>query len=190
MHMATTAFARAAAVVAFGIMAVGVLAPGTVAAPESADAVVAAALGRARAEHKVVLIEFGASWCVWCRRFEAFVTAPGVAPIVQANYVVTNLTVQERDDKKPLENPGGQALFDRWSGGKAGLPFYVFLDATGQKIGDSNFMPDGSNIGFPAVPEEIARFMMVIDRTAPRLTAAGHTVLQSYLERTAASREP
>ena len=80
--------------------------------PAPANAIVSASLKTATADRKVVLIEFGASWCTWCRRFEAFVHAPEVASIVAANYIVVNLVVQERDDKKTLENPGGQDLMD------------------------------------------------------------------------------
>jgi hypothetical protein len=69
----------------------------------------------------------------------------------------------------------------QWNGAHAGLPFYVFLDASGRKIGDSNGMPDGSNIGFPATPQEVDRFMSVLDRTAPRLDAAGRAAVLGYL---------
>jgi thiol:disulfide interchange protein len=150
--------------------------------PAPASTVVTAALKTAAAEHKVVLIEFGASWCTWCRRFQAFVHAPGLAPIVAANYVVVNLVVQEQGDKKALENPGGQDAMDRWGGGKAGLPFYVFLDASGRKIADSNAMPDGTNVGFPGNEREVAVFLGLLDRTAPRLSAADRGAMTRYLE--------
>ncbi len=153
------------------------------AAPPSADAVVADAVARAKAEHKVVLIEFGASWCTWCRSFEAFVKSADAGPVIARNYVVTNLVVRERDDKVALENAGGDALMERWGGATAGLPFYVFLDASGRKIGDSNAMPGGGNIGFPAVPGEIAAFLGVMDKTAPSLTKADRAVLEAYLTR-------
>jgi thiol:disulfide interchange protein len=154
-----------------------------VAAPPSADAVVAGAVARAKAEHKAVLIEFGASWCTWCRSFEAFVASPDAGPVIARNYVVTNIVVEESDDKRALEHPGGEALKSRWGGEKAGLPFYVFLDDAGRKIGDSNGMPGGGNIGFPAVPPEIAAFLRVIDKTAPSLTAADRGILEAYLTR-------
>jgi thiol:disulfide interchange protein len=150
-------------------------------APPTAASVVAAAVKQAAAEKKAVLIEFGASWCVWCRAFAAFVDAPDSGPIIKAHYVVANLTVQESEDKKALENPGGDALKTQWGGQKAGLPFYVFLDGTGKKIADSNAMPDGSNIGFPAIPAEDAAFMALIDKTAPRLSAAERKTLDAYL---------
>ena len=58
--------------------------------PPAAD-VVAAAVKRAQAENKSVLIEFGASWCTWCRNFEAFVRSPDAGPILAKNFVVVNL---------------------------------------------------------------------------------------------------
>ena len=155
------------------------------AAPPSADSLVQAAVKKAQIEKKTVLIEFGASWCVWCRNFENFVKAPDTGPIVGANFVVVNLTVQEDKDKKALENPGGEQLMTTWGGAKSGLPFYVFLGGKGQKIADSNAMPDGKNIGFPAVPEEIAAFMSLIDKTASRMSAADRSVLEASLKRTA-----
>lgn len=152
--------------------------------PAPASAIVAAALKTATADRKVVLIEFGASWCTWCRRFDAFVHAPEVASIVAANYIVVNLVVQERDDKKPLENPGGQDLMDTWGGAKSGLPFYVFLDAAGKKMANSNAMPDGGNIGFPGTAKEVAAFLGLVDKTAPRVSKGERAKMASYLEAT------
>jgi thiol:disulfide interchange protein len=150
--------------------------------PAAATEVVAAALEQATAQRKVVLIEFGASWCTWCRKFEAFVHAPDTASIVAGNYVVVNLVVQERDDKKALENPGGQTMMDRWGGAKSGLPFYVFLDASGRKIADSNAMPGGGNIGFPGNPEEAGVFLGLLEKTAPRLSKTDRAKIAGYLE--------
>jgi len=162
------------------------LGPAVTAAPPTADSLVQAAVKTAQAEKKTVLIEFGASWCVWCRNFENFVKAPDTGPIITANFVVVNLTVQEEDqDKKALENPGGEKLMFTWGGARSGLPFYVFLDGKGQKIADSNVMPGGKNIGFPAVPDEIAAFMGLIDKTAPRVSAADRSVLEASLKKTA-----
>jgi thiol:disulfide interchange protein len=145
------------------------------------DALMSAALKTAQAEHKIVLIEFGASWCVWCRSFEAFVHAPAVKQIIADNYVLVNLTVQERDDKKALENPGAQEAMNNWGGAHAGLPFYVFVDAAGRKIADSNAMPDGTNIGFPGNAQELQMFVGVLDRTAPRLGTVERTKIVDYL---------
>ena len=152
-----------------------------VTAPPSAASVVTGALTSAKSERKVVLIEFGASWCVWCRSFEAFVHAPAVRQIIANNYVVVNLTVHERDDKKALENAGAEEKMNAWGGEKSGLPFYVFLDAAGRKIADSNAMPDGANIGFPATPQELQMFVALLERTAPRLGQADRSKIVDYL---------
>jgi len=151
--------------------------------PPSAESVVAAAVKRAKAEGKVVLIEFGASWCIWCRHFETFVHAPETASINASQYVVVNLVVQERDDKVALEHPGGRDAMFEWGAANAGLPFYVFLDNEGRKIADSNAMPDGANIGFPAIKAEVEAFMMLIDRTAPKLSGSQRRTLETHLLR-------
>lgn len=151
--------------------------------PPPAATVVAGAVQTARAGGKAVLIEFGASWCTWCRNFEAFVKAPETAPIIAKHFTVLNLVVRERDDKKALEHPGGNELMDRWGGAKSGLPFYVFLDGSGAKVADSNAMPDGGNIGFPAVPAEIAAFMSLMRKAAPAMTPAERGTLEGYLTR-------
>ena len=154
-----------------------------VSATPSADSVVARALTSAKSERKVVLIEFCASWCVWCRSFDAFVHAPEVRQVIANNYLVVNLTVHERDDKKALENPGGEEKMNAWGGAKSGLPYYVFLDAAGRKIADSNAMPDGANIGFPATAQELQMFVTLLDRTAPRLSKADRSKIVDYLNK-------
>ena len=158
---------------------------GATAGPAEAKAVVAHAACRANAEHKVVLIEFGASWCKWCTSFQNFVRSKEAGAIIEANYIVTNLVVLEADDKKGLENPGGDVMMSEWAGGaRPGLPFYVFLDANGQKLADSNAMPDHSNVGFPYTPEEIQVFMGLLDTTAPRLSATDRSTVLAYLQST------
>ena len=152
-------------------------------APPRADALVAAALKTAQAQRKIVLIEFGASWCTWCRSFDAFVHAPGITPIVADNYVLVNLTVRERDDKKALENAGADEAMTNWGGEKAALPYYVFLNSAGIRIADSNAMPDGSNIGFPGTPQELQMFVALLDKTAPRMASTDRVKIVDYLNK-------
>jgi thiol:disulfide interchange protein len=169
--------------VASAAFAAGGQAPPATPAPATAETVLSTALKKAAADRKVVLIEFGASWCTWCRRFEAFVRAPELSSLLASNYIITNLVVQEREDKKALENRGAQALMDKWGGSKSGLPFYVFLDASGRKLADSNAMPDGTNVGFPGTPEEARIFLTLLEKTAPRLGKADRAKIAGYLQR-------
>jgi thioredoxin-related protein len=149
-----------------------------------AETVVNDAVSRARAEGKVVLIEFGASWCKWCTNFQNFVHSAEVGAIIADNYVVATLVVREDDpEMKKREHPGGAELMERWGGAESGLPFYVFLDVNGAKIADSNAMPGGKNIGFPFTREEVDRFMGLLDTTAPRLDADRRARVLTYLRK-------
>jgi thiol:disulfide interchange protein len=154
--------------------------------PPPASEVVAEAVRTARASDKVVLIEFGASWCTWCTHFQQFVHSPEAGRVITDNFVVVTLTVREAEDKRALEHPGGSELMAEWGGAGAGLPFYVFLDAEGAKVADSNAMPDGSNIGYPVSALEIERFMALLERTGPRITPAARAIVLAYLEKAAA----
>jgi hypothetical protein len=102
--------------------------------------------------------------------------------MIDDNYALVHIDVKESGDKKAsLENTGGVDLMKEHGGEKSGLPFYAFIDANGKKIADSNVMPKGMNIGYPASPEEIAAFMDLIKKTAPRLSEADRDKLKTYL---------
>jgi thiol:disulfide interchange protein len=151
--------------------------------PAPASAVIDTAVKRARAENKTVWVDFGASWCGWCRKLEAFLAAPEVKDIIQKHYLVVPLTVMESKAKKTLENPGGEEMMNDLGGAGAGLPFYAFLDGSGKRIANSLSMPNGANIGFPANRAEIAAFVALFDKTAPALAAPERERIVTYLNR-------
>src|SRR5262249_51167948 len=139
--------------------------------PPPAQELIDNAIKTAKAENKNILVNFGASWCGWCKRLNAFLHSPEFSKLISDNYILVYLTVEESPNKKALENPGAEELKARMGGAKAGVPFYFFLDKEGKKIGDSLAMPNGENIGHPANPQEIKAFEGLLERTAPHMTS-------------------
>ena len=58
-----------------------------------ADAAVDAAFARARAEHKLVLINLGANWCADCRILAGVMALRDLKPFVESHYVVVDVDV-------------------------------------------------------------------------------------------------
>ncbi len=132
----------------------------------TADQVLAPAKAKAAAEHKAIFVHFGASWCGWCRRLDAFLDRPDIKPVFDKYFIPVKLVVQENDKNKALENPGADALLKQL-GGPAGLPYSAFLDAKGALI--INSKRNGENIGYPGQPGEIDWFIQMMKKAAPNM---------------------
>lgn len=150
-----------------------------------AETVVGTAVKQAAVQKKTALVIFHASWCGWCHKLDDALNGATLKPVVDRYFVVTHLTVMESGDKKADENAGGETWMKKWGGEKSGLPFYVFLDAKGKKIADSNVMPKNQNIGYPGSPEEIEAFMTLLKRAAPKLSAPDAETMNAYLKENA-----
>jgi thiol:disulfide interchange protein len=151
--------------------------------PPSANEVLKAAVVTAKAQQKNVLIHFGASWCTWCKHLDKMLESAEVGQLFRDNYVITHLTIQERNEKVGLENPGAQALVDSAGGKDSGVPVYIFFDSVGNRLATSMAMPNGGNIGHPVTPEEIQAFEGLLVKTAPRMTAAERKQIVDYLSK-------
>jgi thioredoxin-related protein len=159
--------------------------------PLSAQRVLAEAEAQAAAQHKNVFLIFGASWCGWCRKLDAFNEIPSVKAILEKNFVTVHLDVGERGDKVSLENPGAEELERRLGGEKNSLPFFAFLDPAGHLLvnsyrpvpGDSiRWLPRvNSNIGFPGTPEEIDWFIAMLRKSARSFTPDDARVVENQL---------
>ena len=133
----------------------------------TADQVLVSAKAKAGAEHKAIFLHFGASWCGWCKRLDAFLDRPDIKPVFEKYFVPVKLVVQESEKNKALENPGADALLKQF-GGAGGLPYSAFLDAQGALIVNSK--RNGQNIGYPGQAEEIDCFIQMMKKAAPRMS--------------------
>ena len=153
--------------------------------PPSAAAVLDQAKVQATQGHRVILAIFHASWCGWCKKFDSFLDSADVKPIAEKYFVRAYFTIQEHEESKALNTPGGDELVATLGGPKdPGLPFFAFVDSQGAPIVNS-IGPDKagnlSNIGHPAQPEEVDWFMAMLKKAVPAMTPEEAATFEKYL---------
>ncbi|MCI4660444.1 MAG: hypothetical protein MRY63_01300 [Neomegalonema sp.] len=121
-------------------------------------AIFAAARARAQAEDKVLLVAFGAEWCVWCHIFDAYIRgehgsfhytvegeavamseaeqaaqaqeAAGLASFAAERFVLAHIEGHKAPGGQAvLEQAGAAPFFDDW------IPFIFAVDREGQYVG-------------------------------------------------------
>lgn len=154
------------------------------AAPPSADDIIAKAKTKATVERKSIYVHFGASWCAWCKRLDAFLDRPDIKPVFEKYFVPVKLIVQENEQNKALENAGAEAWLIQ-IGGPGGLPFSAFLDGNGKLIVNSKMASGsgshGGNIGFPSTSQEIDWFLAMMKKAASKIAEDDLKVIQTAL---------
>ena len=86
----------------------------------------AAAFARARAEHKGVLIDFSATWCIPCEELEKELRSGAVYDVIARDFVPLKFDVSE-------DNDATAARRDRY--GVTSLPTVVFITTDGKVVG-------------------------------------------------------
>jgi thiol:disulfide interchange protein len=160
---------------------------------KTAQQILAAATQRAAAEHKVVFLDLGATWCVNCHRLDAFLASPQIAPIVDKYFVFAGIHYDEKMGKHPeLETPGSEALMAQF-GGEQGVPFFMFFDVNGDAIVTSARPVKGNrlgeNIGYPNAPEEIDWFMAMLQKAVPSMSEDEAKEIRSTLKHSSTSHQ-
>ncbi len=129
--------------------------------PLVAADVLDAARAEAAKSGRNVFVHFGAPWCKWCKRLEAWLARPEVAAALGKDFV----DVKVDQDRMT----GGKDLLARYNTAKsAGIPWFAVLDAAGKTVITSDG-PKG-NVGFPAEDHEVAHFAAMLKAAKKRLT--------------------
>jgi thioredoxin 1 len=93
----------------------------------NARAEIKEALGKARAEHKRVIVEFGANWCFDCHVLDKALHRSDLAPILAANYEVVHVDIGRGEKNQDLMTKYEVPM-------KRGIPGLAVLDADGKLV--------------------------------------------------------
>jgi len=143
------------------------------ATPLDAEAVLASARTAAAAAGKSVFLHFGAPWCTWCHKLDAWLERPEVAALFAKDFVEVKID-QDR-------MTGAKAVYERYKKEPAGIPWFAILDGASGAVIATSDAPDG-NIGFPAAESEIAHFVKMLESARKNLTDEEISVLKSSLQ--------
>jgi thiol:disulfide interchange protein len=96
---------------------------------ESADAhaEIKEALEKATAEHKRVIVVFGANWCYDCHVLDKAFHRSDLAPILAANYEIVHVDIGRGEKNQDLMNQYEVPM-------KRGIPGLAVLDANGKLL--------------------------------------------------------
>jgi len=106
---------------------------------ENAEKAIEAAVEKAKSEGKHVFIQVGGNWCIWCARFNDFVTGDrAIDSLMNANFVVYHLNYSKENYNTKL-----LAKYDYPQ--RFGFPVFLVLNGKGKLIHTQNsvYLEDG-----------------------------------------------
>jgi thioredoxin-related protein len=106
---------------------------------ENAEQKIADAVKQAKKENKHVFVQIGGNWCIWCARFNDFVTTDStIDSLMKSDYVVYHMNYSpENKNLKALAKYGYPQRF--------GYPVFLIIDGSGKllHIQNSAYLEDG-----------------------------------------------
>ncbi len=99
---------------------------------DDVEASLATVMKEAKENNKHIFIQIGGNWCVWCARFNEFITHDAsIDSLVKTNYVVYHLNYsKENYNQRILAKYGFPQRF--------GFPVFLVLDAKGKLLHTQN----------------------------------------------------
>jgi thiol-disulfide isomerase/thioredoxin len=118
------------------------------------EKLIADALVVAKRENKHVIAEFGANWCIWCRRMHSLLHSNEVvAPYFEKNFLLVMIDVDEVNGKTHNET-----VINRYGDPTTnGIPGLVMLDADGKVLKVQT--TEGFENGDVYNPEKVLEFL-------------------------------
>ena len=129
--------------------------------PLDARALLSEATDKASSEKKFVFLHFGAPWCGWCHRMEAWLVKPEIDSVMSKAFV--DLKV---DTDRMLH---GEELFKEYCPNQGGIPWFVFIDPETKKVIATSDGPKG-NVGFPFDDFEIEHYCDMLTKCDGKFT--------------------
>ena len=100
---------------------------------------IAAALQKAKAEKKYVLLQGGGNWCSWCIEFARFCKAdPKIDSVINAGFIWYHLNYSKENKNEKIFQKYGYAQ-------RFGFPVFIILNEKGERIHTQNseYLEDG-----------------------------------------------
>jgi thioredoxin-related protein len=105
----------------------------------NASADIDAAIKKAAAENKYVLLQAGGNWCSWCIEFARFCKAdPAIDSVIKSSFVWYHLNWSKENENKNIFTKYGYPQ-------RFGFPAFIILNSKGERlhIQNSEYLEDG-----------------------------------------------